>query len=135
MELTKIVKRINDLLAGETLSYQELLPFLDAAIDDINNDLSAAYPVFSELEEGATVYDFFPAMYIRSVVCYGAVVHFYQTDEEGGQPPMGYMQTYQTNKYMMLRDWAQYVPPEYCKPEFTAALNTAIVVAPEDFYA
>lgn len=113
MELNKIVQRINELLAGEILSYGEMVPYLDSAIDDINSELGSTYPVFSELEADQAEYSFFPDRYVRSVVCYGAAYYFYQTDEEGGQPPPGYTQTYMNNLFLMKRDWIQYVPVQY----------------------
>ncbi|NLV87690.1 MAG: hypothetical protein GX025_10830, partial [Clostridiales bacterium] len=53
---SQIQKRVNDLLAGETLSYFEMRPFLDQAIDDINQNLGAMFPAFSELPDEITEY-------------------------------------------------------------------------------
>jgi hypothetical protein len=115
MTIKDIVKRVNQLLAGETLNYDEMKIHLDSVMDDINNDLSSEFPVFSELAEGATEYTLIPDKYIRSVVCYGAAYYFYMTDEEGANPQPGYMMTYTTNKFAMKRDWIQRVPAEYEK--------------------
>jgi hypothetical protein len=115
MLITDIVNRVNQLLAGETLSYSQMKIHLDSVMDDINNDLSSEFPVFSELAEGATAYTLIPDKYIRSVVCYGAAYYFYMTDEEGANPQPGYMMTYTTNKFEMMRDWIQRVPAEYEK--------------------
>jgi hypothetical protein len=115
MTIKDIVSRVNQLLAGETLSYNQMKIHLDSVMDDINNDLSSIFPVFSDLAADATEYTLIPDMYIRSVVCYGAAYYFYMTDEEGGNPQPGYMATYMKNKFEMMRDWIQRVPAEYEK--------------------
>lgn len=122
MLIKEIVQRVNRLLAGETLSYDQLKIHLDSVVDDINNTLSSDFPVFSELASDATEYTHFPDRYIRSVVCYGAAYYFYMTDEEGGNPQPGYMSTYMTNKYAMCRDWISQVPVAYEQDEYAGAL-------------
>jgi len=112
MKITDITKRINDLLAGETLSYKQLTLHLDAVIDDINTDLASKYPAFSELPEGAVEYTHIPDRYIRSVVCIGAAHYFYITDEEGGTAARTYQELYFTNRYTFVRDWIDKVQHE-----------------------
>ena len=61
MKIVDILKLTNKYLSGEQLTYNKLLPFLDAVIDDINNELNSTYPSFSQLETmtHSDVYDFF----------------------------------------------------------------------------
>lgn len=113
MKLTTLVARVNGLLDGENIAYTRMIPFLDQAIDDINQQLNSVYPVFSELEEGTTEYSYFPDRYLRTVVAYGAAMYFYITDEEGSAPPMSYTELYNKNLFLMYRDWLTMVPPEY----------------------
>lgn len=115
MLMSRILQQVNDLLAGETLSYLEMRPHLDATIDDINQQLATVFPSFSDLDSPSS-YEFFPDRYIRTVVCIGAAVRFYEMDEEGGQPPMGYLQRYRENLFFMLRDYLPQVPEEYIAP-------------------
>lgn len=110
MQISAIVRRINELLAGEMLSFDEMKPYLDHVIDDINQQLNTIYPVFSELPSGTAVYDCFPDRYIRNVVCMGAALYFYMTDEEGSQAPMGYTASYQNALFLMLRDYVHMIP-------------------------
>lgn len=49
MTYSEIIKEINDKLAGELLSYGELKRYLDEVIIDINNELDATFPMFSEM--------------------------------------------------------------------------------------
>ena len=118
MKLTQIVKRINDELAGELLTYQELEPFLDAVIDDINHELDTKFPAFSEFSyatypEHYPDYDFFPDKYIRNVVIKGAAFKWYIMDEEGIQTAQQYGYDYQDALYYMLRDYLEDVPDEF----------------------
>jgi hypothetical protein len=41
----------NEKLAGEMFEYSEIVPYLDLVIDEINADLSATFPAFSEFTE------------------------------------------------------------------------------------
>ena len=118
MKVIDIVKRTNKYLDGEQLTYPKMLPFLDAVIDDINNELSSTYPSFSSLAieynpMDDDVYDFFPDHYIRSVVCIGAASKFYTTDEEGIIASEGYEVTYRQNLFYMQRDFIEHVPPVF----------------------
>jgi hypothetical protein len=115
MLLTQVQRLFNEALAGETLSYKEMLPHLDAAIDGINSKLNSKYPVFSEVEydTAESVYDFFPDKYIRTVVIPGAAWHFYVMDEEGLQTAPQYQQDFEQGKFLMQRDMLYKIPEEY----------------------
>lgn len=111
MLFNQVQKLFNDALAGETLSINEMLPHLDAAVDGINSTLNTKYPVFSEVTNGT--YDFFPDKYIRTVVIPGAAWHFYVMDEEGLQTAPQYQQDYERGKFIMQRDMLYKIPEEY----------------------
>lgn len=113
MILTTIVSRINKKLAGELLTYAELTPFLDEVIDEINTNLNAAYPVFSDLDSNATEYIAFPDKYIRSVVVPGAAWRFYVSDEEGMATAQQYQMDYKEGLFLMMRDMLYNIPEEY----------------------
>lgn len=117
MELSAILKGVNDKLAGERLAYESIKPHLDDVIDTINSTLSTKFPVFSEFTAAAYPqypnYNFFPDKYIRSVVCLGAARNFYLTDEEGALSVPAYEQQFQHNLFLMLRDYSELVPEEY----------------------
>ena len=115
MLLTQVQKLFNEALAGETLSYKEMLPHLDAAIDGINAKLNTIYPVFSDISDitADASYDFFPDKYIRTVVIPGAAWHFYVMDEEGLQTAPQYQQDCETGKFIMQRDMLYKIPEEY----------------------
>lgn len=118
MKIKDIVKLTNTYLAGEQLTYQKLMPYLDAVIDDINSKLSATFPPFSTIaftpEMAANIeYDAFPDRYVRSVIPVGAAYKYYLIDEEGvdNSQDLGYR--YETNLFYMLRDYVEQVPPYY----------------------
>ena len=120
MKVIDIVKLSNKYLAGEQLTYNRLLPFLDAVIDDINNKLNSTYPAFSVVcpperlsEQHNMAYTCFPDGYIRSVVCLGAASKFYTADEEGNIMAEGYETKYQENLFYMMRDFVDHVPQFY----------------------
>lgn len=115
MLLTTVQKLFNEALAGETLSYKEMLPHLDAAIDDINAKLNAVYPVFSDVpyENSESEYSFFPDKYIRMVVIPGAAWHFYVMDEEGLQTAPQYQVDFENGKFLMQRDMLYKIPEEF----------------------
>lgn len=116
MELNKIVDRVNTKLAGELLTYNQIVYFLDAVVDEINTQLNAKFPVFSEFDANFPQYpnyDFFPDKYIRSVVIPGCAYHFYMTDEEGISSATDYQREFQMNMFYMVRDYSMYVPEEY----------------------
>lgn len=113
MTINNIIKNVNASLAGEMLSYSQLVLFLDKAIDDINTRLNTAFPVFSELPEDATEYTAIPDKYIRSVVIPGAAYYFYTMDEEGAPVASEYFRQYENNLFYMTRDYLMLIPDEY----------------------
>lgn len=116
MERDKIVQAVNDMLAGEMLTYDALKVHLDAVIDDINTSLCAKFPSFTEFTqayESFPNYNFIPDKYIRSVVVVGAAFKFFITDEEGIATAQQYGYTYQNNLFTMTRDYIDYVPEEF----------------------
>lgn len=115
MLLVQIQKLFNEALAGETLSYKEMLPHLDAALDSINSTLNTTYPVFSDVpyENSESAYEFFPDKYIRTVVIPGAAWHFYVMDEEGLQTAPQYQVDFENGKFIMQRDMLYKIPEEY----------------------
>ena len=115
MLLSQVQKLFNDALAGETLSYKEMLPHLDAAIDEINTKLNTIYPVFSEVPYATSEseYNFFPDKYIRMAVIPGAAWHFYVMDEEGLQTAPQYQANFENGKFIMQRDMLYKIPEEY----------------------
>ena len=123
MLLTTLVTRINQKLAGELLTYKELIPHLDDVIDEINNTLNSIYPAFSELEALSTEYAFIPDRYIRSVIVPGAAWFFYVSDEEGMSTAQQYQMDYQKGLFYMLRDYVAQVPLEYQASVFDHSLQ------------
>jgi hypothetical protein len=119
MNTTEIVNFTNAKLAGELLTYNQLLVHLDATIDDINGELNSCFPTFSEFEKNQAMYpaypdyNFFPDKYIRSVVIPGAAYKFYITDEEGAVAAPQYAKDYTTAMFLMVRDYSLSVPEEY----------------------
>lgn len=113
MLLTKITSEVNKKLAGEMLTYLDLVSFLDSTIDDINSHLNSCYPAFSEIAKTDTEYNYFPDRYIRTVVIPGAAWYFYVADEEGTQTATQYATDYNRGLYLMLRDHLHNVPIEY----------------------
>ncbi len=141
MILREVQQLLNNKLAGEMLRYDECVTYLDGAVDDINTALDTRYPTFSEfnptqfpdykknlyttvdpvtgeaivnLEVRNVVYnnyDLFPDKYIRSVVIPGAAYKWYSVDEEGASVAPIFQQEYDTNRFLMLRDFADRVPP------------------------
>lgn len=118
MRISEIVKRINEKLAGETLLYSQLEVFLDEVIDDINAKLNSKFPAFSTVYTTDALkndmgYDYFPEKYIRTVVVIGAAYKFFCTDEEGLPTAQQYSFDYNTNLFVMERDYSALVPEEY----------------------
>lgn len=118
MKIIDIVKLTNKYLAGEQLTYDRLLPFLDAVVDDINNSLSSTFPAFSSItfsqENANTVtYSAIPDRYIRSVICVGAAHKFFLVDDEGVDNAQGLGNTYHANLFYMTRDYLEKVPEFY----------------------
>ena len=118
MTITNIVKKINDELAGELLTYKELEPFLDQVIDDINAQLDAKFPAFSDFTydnypDRYPNYNFFPERYIREVVIKGAAYKWYVMDEEGIPTAQMFQYNYQDQMFIMLRDYLEDIPTEF----------------------
>lgn len=115
MKINSIVNLVNQSLAGERLSYAELIPYLNNVIDEINTTLNSNYPVFELDASGTTLseYNFFPDRYIRTVLVTGAVWFFYTVDEEGAQAAPMFQLQYKQALFYMLRDWSYNIPEEY----------------------
>ena len=118
MRISEIVKRTNEKLAGETLLYSQLQVYFDEVIDDINTKLNSKFPAFSEVFSANDLqqdleYNYFPDKYIRTVVIIGAAYKFYCTDEEGIATAQQYAYDYNTNLFIMERDYSNLVPDEY----------------------
>ena len=113
-----MITNINKYLAGEMLRYEDLEPFLDRTIDDINSELNSCYPSISEFMDDPEItaeanYELFPNRFIRSVVIPGAAYYFYQADEEGDQVAGSFGAMYREGLYKMQRDYLIKVPLEY----------------------
>lgn len=121
MQKQQIINRINRKLAGEMLSYSELVDHLDSVIDDINTMLNSKYPAFSEIPQ-ANEYNVFPDKWIRQVVIPGAAWYFYVADEEGSQTAGQYKADYDKGLFFMLRDMVHLVPDEYRVQEVQGAV-------------
>lgn len=119
MLVSHIVQGINQQLADEQFPYFRLERYMDAVIDDINDELNSSFPTFSELRlkdpEGVAPqeYDYFPDKYIRSVVIKGAAYKYYIMDEEGMATAEAYQFEYADALFVMLRDYLDAVPEEY----------------------
>lgn len=140
MQLTNIVSLVNSNLAGELLTFNQMTPFLDQVIDEINDKLNTTFPAFSEFDPNTHVdypdYNFFPDMYIRSVVCVGAAFYFYITDEEGVNAAPMYQEMYRTALFRMERDYLPKIAEIWKKPEPTGYLPDpfAYGIATGDYY-
>ena len=116
MKYADIIREINKLLDGERLTEPQLISFLDNTIDDINRELNAVYPTFTEYRDAPgfnLVYDAFPDQYIRSVVCPGAAYYWYTSEEEGEIAATALYTEYARALFIMKRDWMAEVPLIY----------------------
>lgn len=117
MELSKIVQRVNNKLAGELLTYEMLRDYLDETIDDINARLNSKFPAFSDFNfndyPNYPDYNFFPDNFIRSVVVRGAAYKFFIVDEEGSNVAEQFKYDYLDGLFLMERDYAEQVPEEF----------------------
>ena len=118
MDKERIIQRINEQLSGELLTYNQLEPFLDQVIDDINSKLDTTFPSFSEFTQDAYPerypnYNFFPDKYIRSVVIIGAAYKWFLVDEEGIPTATQFQYDYEDHLFIMLRDFLEHVPEEF----------------------
>lgn len=128
MDLTKIVQKVNNKLAGEMLTYDMMKDYLDDVIDDINARLSTNFPVFSDFTleaypESYPNYSFFPDRYIRSVVTLGAAYKFFVVDEEGLPTAQQFSYDYQDALFIMERDYSDLIPEEF-RLDLKASLPT-----------
>lgn len=125
MQISRLIKLTNEKLAGEMLSFEELAIHFDQVIDDINQQLNANFPVFSDLEQGTVDYNYIPDRYLRTLIPNGAALYFFIADEEGGQAPPGYLAAYREALFFMLRDYGHAVPDEFqdCDLNGTVAFN------------
>lgn len=118
MKISTIISRVNGLLAGEIYPYEFYEQFLDEVIDDINGNMNAVFPSFSEVREqhpNETDWEYtaIPDNYIRTVVIKGCAAKFYTMDEEGIQAAAQYDMEYNSALFLMLRDYLDKVPAEY----------------------
>ena len=125
MQIKKLVDTINrTYVPSEYLRQPDVYYFMDRVIDDINEQLQACYPTFSEWEsfvnvwnenfpeepKDRTVYDVIPDKYLRSVVALGTALYFYTSDEEGEQIAIDYQARYNQQLFYMVRDYHMLVP-------------------------
>ena len=114
----ELIRLTNKYLAGEQLVYNQLAPYFDEVIDDINAKLNSTFPSFTDIDlevlsPGDVEYNYFPDKYLRSVVAIGAAYKFYVMDEEGISTAEQYGMKYQENLFYMMRDYIEQVPEEY----------------------
>lgn len=114
MDINTLVKQINAQLAGEMLTWDELRPFINAVIDEVNTHLAAKFPV---LLSSDTEYTAIPEKFIRTVVIPGAAYKYYVMDEEGEQVASEFYARYYQALYHMLRDYGNFIPLEYQNDE------------------
>lgn len=116
MTIYDVQKLFNAMLAGDTLPLRDMQIHLDAAIDAVNQKLNSCYPTFTEMlndEEKENVYDYFPAIYIRTVVVPYAVWNYYVMDEEGLQTAQQYQANALQGLFTMQRDMLYNIPEEF----------------------
>lgn len=112
MTHTDILSTVNSFLAGEMLSWKQLVAHLNYTVDSINTQMNTKFPAFST-DVAVTEYTAIPDNYIRSVVIPGAVYHFYVVDEEGATAGLQFQQDFRENMFYMLRDYSCQIPDEY----------------------
>jgi hypothetical protein len=112
MFIKDILPYINDKLAGEQLTFNELKRFMNYTVDDINARLHSNYPVFSDFAYDVD-YNFFPDRYLRSVVAPGAAWYYYVADEEGNPSAQQHSQDYSRGLFEMQRDMMFAVPAQH----------------------
>ena len=104
---------VNKALAGEMLMYDDMVAYLDKAIDSINNELNTIYPVFSDLAQGVIEYNYIPDRYIRQVVIPATAWRYYNADEEGNNGSPQYEADMREGLFYMKRDYSDAIPLEY----------------------
>ncbi len=136
MYIEDIIKLINHKLANELLSQTELLMHMDSVIDDINAELNAVFPTFTEvitLNQGINNPDYqaIPDKYIRSVVVLGAAKKYYEVDEEGNLSATVFATDYKQQLFLMVRDYSFSIPEQYrAKDQGFIALSETQLGAP-----
>ena len=113
MLITNLLKTLNAKLAGEMLTILEAVPYLDNAIDEINQNLNSTFPAFSELPSYTIDYNYFPDRYIRSVLIPGAAWYYFTMDEEGISTANQYRMDFDKGLFYMVRDYLEQIPEEY----------------------
>ena len=117
MRYNKIIDLVSKHLGDDLVTTAELMSFIDRTIDDINTQLDANFPTFTESEEGVPNdvrdYTAIPDKYIRTVIVPGAAFKYYVTDEEGNQAATKYEEDYRQGLFYMLRDYSSQIPAEY----------------------
>lgn len=114
-------------ITSEHLHPTDMLGYMDSVIDDINEDLQAKFPTFSEWAAYCDIhnianpdntldpnnYSVIPDVYLRKVVAPGAALKFYSNDEEGEQVASKYYIDYEKARSFMIRDYINLVPLEF----------------------
>ena len=118
MRIDTITKRVNLMLANETLRYKDIEHILDRVMDEVNEELNSTYPVFSEFmfeekDNYEANYHYIPDKYIRNVIIPGVAYYFYQEDEEGEAAAGSFNQSYRSAMWKFKRDFIMKVPAEY----------------------
>ena len=110
MTVTELKKLVNTNLAGDQLSWKMLCVHLNWAIDEVNAELNACFPVATA---DMTEYTAIPDKYIRMVLVPGAVHHYYVVDDEGSTGEQDFAQQFNTGMFRMLRDYSHCIPEIY----------------------
>lgn len=128
MLLKKLVDTVNrTYIVSDYLRAPDIYYYMDRVIDDINSNLQANYPTISDWDEfvekwnekfpnhpkDRTNYDVIPDRYLRTVVALGTALYYYNNDEEGEQIAVDYLQRYNHNMFLMIRDYHMLVPPMF----------------------
>lgn len=115
-------------IISEHLHPTDMLGYMDSVIDDINDDLQACFPTFSEWAAYCDTYNTanpdltpldpnnytaFPDSYLRKVVAPGAALKFYSNDEEGEQAASKFYIDYEKAKAIMICDYINQVPTAF----------------------
>lgn len=118
---------MNNYITTEVLHDVDVIGYMDIVIDDINDRMQTAFPVFSEwplfveawnanhpddLLDPA-YYSAIPRNYLRSVVAPGTAVNFFTSDEEGEQVAGKNYFAYERNISKMVSDYMELVPDIY----------------------
>ena len=128
MQYHKVINLISQHLGDDLITTAEMLGYIDRVIDDINTQLDANFPTFTDYQ-GGTYNDFLdytpiPDKYIRTVIVPGAALKYYITDEEGNQAAVKYEEDYRQGLFYMLRDYSQKVPVEYRNKDGEGGIDT-----------